>query len=500
MKRLLKCVLASVALLVLAFSVTFSSTAVAQNATLKAPRMKGVHNVKDGLAVSWKSVDNAESYIVLRQREGKDGWRRVCVVAAPETACVDSSVKHSRTYKYVVKAVNGEQKSKASPNPKTNTFVVTPKLKSVSNVRTGVRLRWKANKNVTSVTVYRNTRGNENWKRLAALSGDSRSFIDTTAKSGVKYAYQVRQSIGNVMSVRHGSVKNHCFVATPKNLTAKDGYGSIVLGWNAVGGAKGYLIYRKVQGEEQWTQLAAVKTNAYKDSTAPTGKYVHYMVRAYVSSKSMSAYSYSAFSKLLDPKKAMVALTFDDGPYAPVTNQILDVLEKYKAKATFFVVGSRVSNNSECIKRASSLGCQIGNHTYNHKNLTEVSDSQLQSEIALTNSAIERLTGKPAYVVRAPGGAVNSRVRSLVGYPLVGWSVDTLDWKHRNTAKIIASVKSDVTDGSIVLMHDLYSTTANACDVVVPWLINQGYQLVTVSELMYYNGIKMTAGNLYTHA
>ena len=104
----------------------------------------------------------------------------------------------------------------------------------------------------------------------------------------------------------------------------------------------------------------------------------------------------------------------------------------------------------------------------------------ITSEIEDTNRAIKRVIGKGSSIVRAPGGSVNGRVRNVVGYPLIGWSVDTLDWQHRNTARVIASVKSSVKDGSIVLMHDLYSSTGNAVQVIVPWLVNQGYQLVTV--------------------
>lgn len=500
MKRIKKISFAVLSLCIIICVAAFSSAASDGLLKLEAPKMKGVHNVKSGLTVIWKRVANAEGYIVYRQRSGSDGWKRVAQVSSSSNSYTDSSVKHSVTYKYVVKAFNGNLKSKESPNPKSNTFVVTPKIKSVSNVRSGVKIRWKGNKNVTSVSVYRQTEGNENWKRLASLTGDKRSFIDSTAKSGVRYSYQVRQSIGNVMSVRHGSVVKVLFLAPPSNLIAKNLLGGIAVSWSSVPGAGGYRIYRKTQGNDQWTAVSKTTSVSFIDKNVPKGRYVRYKVCAYAGSKTVSAFSFSNYSKTVDPNKPMVALTYDDGPYRPVTNQILDVLEKYGAKATFFVVGSRVSTYSDCVKRAYSLGCQIGNHTYNHKILTEATDSQILSEISSTNNAIERCIGKGASIVRAPGGSVSSRVRNLVAYPLVNWSVDTLDWKHRNTAKIIGSVKSNVTDGSIVLMHDLYATTGNASEVIIPWLINHGYQLVTVSELMYYRGISMTRGNVYSHA
>jgi len=196
----------------------------------------------------------------------------------------------------------------------------------------------------------------------------------------------------------------------------------------------------------------------------------------------------------------MVALTYDDGPYTPVTNQILDVLEEYNGRATFFVVGSRVPTYKDCIKREASLGCEIGNHTYNHTILTSVNASTIKSEIADTNAAVKNITGQAPKIVRTPGGAVNSTVKANVKYPMFNWSVDTLDWKYRNSSSVVSSIKNNVRDGSIVLMHDLYGSTGTATEQIVPWLVKNGYQLVTVSELMAVKGIDVQKGQLYTRA
>lgn len=497
MKNVKKIALTLVVVCIFAATAIASVSAVIAS-TLAAPEMKSVRNVEQGLNVVWKRVGSAEGYIIYRQKSGNQNWKRLAKVSGTQRSYTDTTVKHAATYKYVVKALKKGVKSKASPNPISKTFVKTPEIKSVTNVRSGVRLKWKANKDITKVSVYRRTQGSEKWKKLASLPGGTKSYIDKTAKSGVKYTYQVRQSIQKVMSVRNGSVVDKSFIAAPKNLEANAAYSGVKLSWSTVNGAEKYLIYRKVQGKD-WKKVESVSSDSYYDKKAPKGKYVYYKVCAYMNADAVSAFSRSTFSKLVDPNKPMVALTYDDGPYRPVTNQILDVLEKYGARATFFVVGSRVSTYSDCIKRADSLGCQIGNHTYNHRVLTEATDSQVISEISMTNSAIEKCIGKGASIVRAPGGSTSSRVRSLVDYPFIYWSVDTLDWKYRNTAKIIGNVKSNVTDGSIVLMHDLYSTTGNAAEVIIPWLINNGYQLVTVSELMYYKGITMTNGTTYYH-
>jgi len=121
----------------------------------------------------------------------------------------------------------------------------------------------------------------------------------------------------------------------------------------------------------------------------------------------------------------MIALTFDDGPYPEVTAAILDALEQYGVKATFFVLGSRVKGQEEMLKRMEELGCEIGNHTWSHADLTGLSAAQCISEIEKTNEEFKRVLGHGAAVVRPPFGHYNSTVRNLVPYPLILWTVDT---------------------------------------------------------------------------
>lgn len=501
MKRISKYILLPLSLLLFAGVLMVSVSAA--NVKPNAPRITEVRNVKQGLVIRWKTVKSADGYIIYRQKSGSSGWKRLADIdSANINSYVDRSVKHSVTYTYSLKAVNGKVKSDGSAVKKTKTFVASPEIKSVENIRAGVKLQWNKYKNTTKSKIYRKITESEKWHCIGTVAGNDNIFVDRSAKSGVRYIYQVRQSVGNVMSVREGSVAMKTFVAAPERLTLKCTSDGIALSWSKVQGCSNYSVFRRIQGESEWKRIAKRKagTLAYTDKKAPVGKAVSYKVRAYINSGSIGAFSLSEKIKRVDPKRKMVALTFDDGPYRPVTNQILDVLEKYGARATFFVVGSRVSAYSDCVVRAEALGCEIGNHTYNHTTLTSASDSRISSEIADTNSVIKRYTGKGASIVRAPGGAVNSRVRRLVNYPLISWSVDTLDWQHRNTAKVIASVKSSVSDGSIILMHDLYSTTGNAVQVIVPWLVNQGYQLVTVSEMMRYKGINLSSGNVYSYA
>lgn len=143
------------------------------------------------------------------------------------------------------------------------------------------------------------------------------------------------------------------------------------------------------------------------------------------------------------------------------------------------------------------MGCEIGNHTYSHQVLTKVGASQIQSQIGATNSAVQNVTGIAPAVMRPPGGGHSAAVRSAVGMPIIMWSIDTLDWKTRNAASTQAAVLGKVRDGDIVLMHDLYSQTAAASRVIIPELIQRGYQLVTVSELSDCRGA-MANGGVYS--
>ncbi|MDR1547056.1 MAG: polysaccharide deacetylase family protein [Hungatella sp.] len=200
----------------------------------------------------------------------------------------------------------------------------------------------------------------------------------------------------------------------------------------------------------------------------------------------------------IDPSRPMVALTFDDGPFAPVGNQIMDCLAQYGGKATFFVVGSRVSSYGTELQRMVAEGHEIGNHTYEHKNLTKLSGAQIQSQINLCNDAVQAATGVRPALVRTPGGAKNGTVLANVNAPVIMWSIDTRDWKTRNASKTVNAVMSQVRDGDIVLMHELYSQSGAAALEIIPRLTEAGYQLVTVSEMAAFRG-GAAPGGVYFH-
>ena len=193
----------------------------------------------------------------------------------------------------------------------------------------------------------------------------------------------------------------------------------------------------------------------------------------------------------IDPSRPMIALTFDDGPKTSVTSRILDSLQANGGRATFFMVGTNVNANAGVIKRMVDQGCEAANHTYDHKYITKIGANGIISQLGAANQMIQAACGVSPVLMRPPGGYVDAGSLSVVGsmgMSAVMWSIDTRDWQHKNAQRTIDTVLSQVRDGDIILMHDIYSTTADAAVVLIPELTARGYQLVTVSELAAYRG------------
>lgn len=201
----------------------------------------------------------------------------------------------------------------------------------------------------------------------------------------------------------------------------------------------------------------------------------------------------------LDPEKPMIALTYDDGPHYINTKRLLQILEENNARATFFELGDRLtwSGSEECAKMVYAAGHELASHTWSHKNLTGLSVEELQKEFSRTREKIYEYTGEYPTYVRAPGGTVNDTVKEYAFAPLINWSIDSRDWESRDRDKIIEQIKKDLKKNRIILMHDIHTCTIDASEILIPWLIEQGYQLVTLSELFYYNGVEPENGVLY---
>ena len=161
------------------------------------------------------------------------------------------------------------------------------------------------------------------------------------------------------------------------------------------------------------------------------------------------------------------------------------------------MVGTEIASFPDEVKRMKKLGCELGNHTYDHKDLATLSSDEISSEIARVDEQLVNLTGEGASVVRPPYGSVNDTVKSTVGTPMILWSIDTLDWKTQDVESTVEEVMNNVKDGSIILMHDIFSTSVDAAEILIPQLIKEGYQLVTVHELASLHQTELSAGTTY---
>lgn len=192
----------------------------------------------------------------------------------------------------------------------------------------------------------------------------------------------------------------------------------------------------------------------------------------------------------LDPDKKQVALTFDDGPHPRLTKEILEILDEYGVKATFFMIGENVKNYPEAAKAVADAGHEIGNHTETHKHLRSLNEATLTKELEACKNSIFSVCGVYPTLFRPPEGATPAFVLKCAerfSYPVILWSIDTKDWEIKNTGKIADSVLSGIKPGAIILMHDYVgknSKTPAALRVLLPKLLEEGYEFVSVSELL----------------
>ena len=203
--------------------------------------------------------------------------------------------------------------------------------------------------------------------------------------------------------------------------------------------------------------------------------------------------------RTLDLSKKMVALTFDDGPSA-YTEQILESLALYQAKATFFVNGSHVTEYPKVIESIFQNHCEIGNHTNLHELFEQNTQGIIRKTIEETNKKVRQVIGIGTFVVRPPGGGPLDKYQNTVtiGYPIIRWSLDTFDYLGpQSTSSLLATIQPTVRHGDIILMHDTKVTTAEASESIISYLTSQGFQLVTVSELLEFSSDGAITDRIY---
>ncbi len=183
--------------------------------------------------------------------------------------------------------------------------------------------------------------------------------------------------------------------------------------------------------------------------------------------------------------KKRIALTFDDGPHPFYTRQLIEGLRERKVKATFFITGKNAEAYPDVVKEIYEDGHLIGNHTYNHTQLTSQNAESFKQEIVQTNEVIKDVTGEEIIYIRPPYGSWNKKFEEELNMFPVLWTVDPLDWCSSNVSGIVRKVTSQIKENDIILMHDQYKTTVTAALKIVDELQEKGYEFVTVEELLF---------------
>lgn len=368
------------------------------------------------------------------------------------------------------------------------------------------KLSWQMNKNVSGYKIYQKNAKSDKYTLIKTIDDFSQSeftvenldmesfytFKISAYKSLLGYISEgVSSEPLETCTLPRGEEIESILEKTPKTLT---------ISWTKGINCDGYEVEYATDSDfsNAKTRIVnSVTTETCRIDGLTAGKTYYVRLRSFMNFGGETLYSeysdvYSATIKnavtaeKIDPDKPVIALTFDDGPdYNGASKKILDVLEKYGVRATFFTVGENAENNPENIKRKVSLGCEIGNHTYSHE---QYGSKVKESEIVKCSDVIEKITGSRPTVFRSTGGLTTTAIKNICkkqGMSLYYWTIDTEDWKSRDAKKVYkAAMKAK--DGDIILMHDIYQSTAEAVKKIVPKLLKKGYQFVTVSELVKY--------------
>ena len=389
----------------------------------------------------------------------------------------------------------------------SNVEQVTSVVAAVENDSKSISIKWDSVKNCTGYNLYESTNGAE-FRKIATVDGeDTTSYVFGNAKAAEKYDFYVtavRKSFGKSFESKRFAAVRICIPPEQSKIKSvlSQKSGVIAVEWSGDSNADGYQI-QYAEGDNG--DMSTAKTQSVADNSKTSceidglkdGDAYSIRMRAYIKDGN-SVYS-GAWSDIqtvkvfkavklgsdIDTKKPMIALTFDDGPgYNSASDDILDVLEKYNARATFFMVGQNAKDHPKNLKRKVELGCELGNHTFDH---THYGKKVTKSDIKKASDAIYDACGQYPTAFRSPGGNTTQTIRDeceAENMPLYYWSLDTQDWKYRNADHVYNAVMKNVKDGDIILMHEIYSTTADAVKKMVPELIKQGYQLVTCEELI----------------
>ena len=464
---------------------------------IKAPDGLKASNYNNGISISWNPCQGADKYNVYRKTG--DSWSLIGVVDSPRFH--DADVQDDKNYTYTIKAKTGNGNLSGYDETVESRAYISPLNISAESLGDGIKITWAKKASATGYVVYRKSQESPKWTVVKKISGNVNYAVDYGAERGKDYTYTVRAVRGDTQgsysitgfSLKHLPVSKLTAAPSPEGISVK---------WTkAAVECEEYILYKATGKGENWQEVDTFGADvfSYVDKAPAYGVENKYKLKLVledgteVESQAASAYG-------IDPKKPMVALTYDDGPNPKTTNRILDALEKANGRATFFIVGERLDDYGACIEREATIGCEVANHTYNHVMFNNADSKTIREQISKTNNHVRDITGKMPALARAPGGFTGENPKADVGMPLIHWSLDTMDWSSRNADSVVNNIKTKVKDGDIILMHDLYDSTADATEEILPWLVAEGYQIVTVSEMMAVKGIEMQPGEVYYNA
>ncbi len=266
---------------------------------IPTPKLSSAGNAYGGIKVSWKKVSTATNYNIYRRKKGETYWENLGPVKASVTSYLDKDVSSKKTYYYTVRAYDKKGVSEYDTIGVGATYVPAPNVSSFKNTSKGVQLSWKKVSVASSYRVYRKAEGGK-WELIKKLNNSTFTFTDTDVKSGVKYSYAVKAvSSGKISGYATKTIE---YLKKPVVKSAKSTKSGVTVTYSKTAGADKYRIYRKLNGEDEWTRIATVKgssTNSYTDTTAKKGKTYRYTVRAY-SGSYKSAYDYKTGYKIKD--------------------------------------------------------------------------------------------------------------------------------------------------------------------------------------------------------
>lgn len=205
----------------------------------------------------------------------------------------------------------------------------------------------------------------------------------------------------------------------------------------------------------------------------------------------------TSYSSVKTSQKVL-AMTFDDGPHPSLTPKLLDILKERNIKCTFFLIGKLAKTYPAIVQRIVAEGHELGNHTWTHCSLTSRSDEQIRKELQQSADAIKEVAGVVPHLIRPPYGAINQRIKDMMftefGYSTIMWSVDPQDWRRPGVAAVTSRLVNGAHPGAIMLSHDIHPPTITAMPPMFDQLIAQGYQFVTVSQLLNLEKASMPVG------